>query len=172
MRDTVQPLQIQPEPLTAATFRPFGRVIEAAEAAQNYLINEGTTRRFHNLATLDAEGGTAIVSIFRGTPRPQPIALRMLERHPLGSQSFIPLSREPWLVAVASSEDPGLADIRVFRARGDQGVHYARNTWHHPLLVLVARQDFLVLDRAGPGDNLEELWFPDGATAQIAVTAL
>ncbi len=81
----------------------------------------------------------------------------MLERHPLGTQAFYPLSLYDWLVVVAEGERPGAGDLRLFRARGDQGVQYARGVWHHPLLILTEQQDFLVVDRRGPGENLEEI---------------
>jgi ureidoglycolate lyase len=131
------------------------------------LINEGTTRRFHELATADeGPGGEAILSIFRAAARPRPISIRMLERHPLGAQTFVPMERNAWLVVVA--EEPTPDACRVFLARGDQGVQYAAGTWHHPLLVLQPTQDFLVVDRSGPGKNCEEKWFPEGEEALVA----
>jgi ureidoglycolate lyase len=79
-----------------------------------------------------------------------------MERHPLGSQIFYPLQDEPWLVLVCTNpRDP--ASYRAFKASGRQGINYARNAWHHPLLVLKP-QRFFVVDRKGPGNNLEELW--------------
>ena len=152
-------IRLTPEPLTRAAFQPFGTVIET-EGAASFQINEGTTTRFHALATADpGENGTAILSIFRGTPRPRPIAITMLERHPLGSQAFMPLSDAPWLVVVADGERPTAADCRAFIATGRQGVQYTRGVWHHPLLVLRPDHDFLVVDREGPGENLEEIAF-------------
>ena len=149
------------EPITRAVFAPFGEVIEAADAERR-IINEGTTERFHALAHADAaaEGGATIVSLFHANRRPFPILVRMLERHPLGSQAFFPLSAHDWLVVVGiGNARPEPASIRCFRATGTQGVNYARNVWHHPVLVLESTQDFLVVDREGPGDNLEECWF-------------
>jgi ureidoglycolate lyase len=149
--------QLVIEPLTAKAFAPFGTVIETA-GAENYPINGGTTTRFHALAEADAgPSGTAILSIFRATRWPQPVEIGMLERHPLGSQAFYPLSPEDWLVVVAEAERPTADDLRLFRAQGDQGVQYRRGIWHHPLLILTERQDFLVVDRQGPGENLEEI---------------
>ena len=146
-----------PDPLTAEAFAPFGRVIEADQAA-SYPINDGTTRRFHKLATADeGANGEAILSIFRAAPRPRPIAIRMLECHPLGAQAFVPMERHPWLAVVAERPEPGAC--RAFLVQGDQGLQYAANTWHHPLLALQPVHDFLVIDRAGPGENLEEHWF-------------
>lgn len=155
----IRPVTI--EPLTRAAFAPYGEVIETA-GAERRVINEGTTERFHALAYADvgADGGIAILSLFRARRRDFPFTVRMLERHPLGSQAFCPLTDYEWLVVVgegAARPDP--ATIRCFRATGKQGVNYARNTWHHPILVLQPAQDFLVMDRAGPGNNLEECWF-------------
>lgn len=152
---------LTPEPLTLQAFKPFGTVLQT-DGARSFPINQGTTTRFDQLGLADAgPEGQAAISIFRGTPRPQPIAITMLERHPLGSQAFFPLSDHDWLVVVADSPDP--AALRCFHARGDQGVQYARGVWHHPLLVLVPSQDFLVIDRTGPGENLEEHDLPPGA---------
>ena len=149
--------RLKPEPLTAAAFAPFGTVIETA-GASSFPINGGTTTRFHALAQADVgPEGEAILSIFRATRWPQPVEIKMLERHPLGSQAFYPISPRDWLIVVAAGEQPTAQDLRLFRAGGDQGVQYAPGVWHHPLLVLVEQQDFLVVDRSGPGENLEEM---------------
>ncbi|MBB5192993.1 ureidoglycolate lyase [Silvimonas terrae] len=154
-----QPVALKVEPLTAAAFAPFGDVIEAADSARHFPINGGNTERFHDLMTLATDpDGHAIVSIFRGQPRTLPLTLTMLERHPKGSQAFMPLSGRSYLVAVARpGEGVSVADVCVFLARGDQGVNYAPGTWHHPLLALHATSDFLVIDRAGPGGNCDEV---------------
>lgn len=150
------------ELLSPDAFAPFGQVI-AADPATAVEINSGFTTRFHALATAELGEGAAILSIFRGRPRPLEIA--MLERHPLGSQAFMPLNGQDWLVVVA--EKPALCACRAFLCRGDQGVQYGRNVWHHPLLVLDQPQDFLVVDRAGDGDNLEEVFFDAAASLDI-----
>ncbi len=163
------PSTLRIEPLTRAAFAPFGEVIETV-GAERRMINEGTTERFHALATADvhAEGGAAILSLFRTNQRPFPFVVRMLERHPLGSQAFYPLTDHNWLVVVGEGGTrPDPATIRCFRATGRQGVNYARNTWHHPVLALQPQQEFLVMDRAGPGDNLEECWLT--ATEQRSI---
>lgn len=146
------------EPLSAEAFAPFGDVIETSTAATRYLINEGNTERFHDLAKIDpGPGGRAIVSIFRGQPREMPFVMTMMEHHPQGSQAFMPLSGKAYLVAVApAGETVRAEDIRVFLAQPDQGVNYAPRTWHHPLLALGSVCDFLVIDRAGEGDNCIE----------------
>lgn len=161
-------VELVPESLTKENFASFGDVLEI-RGAERILINEGTTERFHALTTLDIsdEGGAAILSIFRSSARPTPIRIAMMERHPLGSQTFFPLSDKPWLIVVSSAAKPAPDNLKAFLARGDQGVQYAKNTWHHPLLIIEPKQDFLIADRSGPGDNLEEIWFDGGAHASL-----
>lgn len=150
------------EPLTKEAFEPFGEVIEA-DPSQRRLINGGTTERYHALFTPEVTGEHAriIVSLFRGQPRSFPYAITMMERHPLGSQSFQPLNGRPYLVVV-SPEINGKPDRpRVFLASGAQGMNYRRGTWHHPLMALGEASDFLVVDREGPGNNLEEHFYDE-----------
>jgi ureidoglycolate lyase len=148
-------------PLTREAFAPFGDVIDM-EGAAPVTINQGFAERFNDLAAVDvmAEGGLTNVSLFLGQPRPQPIAIRLMERHPLGCQVFVPLQDRPWLVLVAG-EVHDYTSYRAFLASGRQGVNYARNVWHHPLLVFDADSRFLIVDRKGPGNNLEEVWFAE-----------
>ena len=152
---------LKPEPLTRAAFAPFGEVIEM-EGSAHYTINQGFTERFNDLAFVDvaAEGGLTNVSLFLGEPRLLPFAIRLMERHPLGSQLFLPLQDRPWLVLVAEDVHD-VATYRAFTATGRQGVNYARNVWHHPLLVMDAGSRFVIVDRKGPGNNLEEVWFDE-----------
>lgn len=149
------------EPLTAEAFAPFGEVIEA-DPATAVEINAGFTTRFHALATAQTDQDV-IISIFRGRPRELEVA--MLECHPLGSQAFVPLGGQGWLAVV--SDTPDDKALRVFHCRGDQGLQYAAGVWHHPLLVLGDAQDFLVVDRAGEGPNLEEVFFDTVALPEI-----
>lgn len=145
------------EPLTAEAFAPFGEVIQFA-GAQHYPINQGLAERYHDLARVDvaAEGGRALINLFRAQPRALPLEIRLLERHPLGSQAFLPLSEKPWLVVVAPPGEFDPARIRAFVTRGWQGVNYARGTWHHPLIALGSVSEFIVIDRGGEGNNLHE----------------
>jgi ureidoglycolate lyase len=147
-------------PLTKSAFAPFGDVIEADPSSMR-LINGGTTERFHALAAAEVagEGARIIINLFRGQPRAFPYKVAMMERHPFGSQSFSPISGRPFLVVVSDDEGGRPGQPQVFLARGDQGVNYRRNVWHHPLMVLAQPSDFLVVDRDGPGDNLEEFFF-------------
>ncbi|ANL47916.1 ureidoglycolate lyase [Rhizobium phaseoli] len=147
-------------PLTRSAFAPFGEVIEADPISMR-LINGGTTERFHALAAAEVvgEGARVIINLFRGQPRSFPYDVDMMERHPFGSQSFSPVSGRPFLVVVAEDEHGRPGRPQVFLARGDQGVNYRRNVWHHPLMALGQASDFLVVDRDGPGNNLEEFFF-------------
>jgi ureidoglycolate lyase len=160
---------LRPEPLTRAAFARFGDMIEM-EGASHYTINQGFAERFNDLAHVDVgmEGGETNVSLFLGQPRPLPVAIKLMERHPLGSQAFIPLQDRPWLVLVAA-DVRDFESYRLFAASGRQGVNYARNVWHHPLLVFDADSRFLVVDRKGPGNNLEEVWFDDGFAFSLAL---
>ncbi|MGV7241210.1 ureidoglycolate lyase [Caballeronia sp. M23-90] len=156
------------EPLTKAAFEPFGEVIEL-EGAKQIPINLGTTMRFHDLARIDVEdeGGRTLVNLFRGQPRVLPFEVSMLERHPLGSQAFVPLNDRPYLVVVAPAGELKPSAIRAFVTRGWQGVNYAKGVWHHPLIALDEVSDFIVVDRGGDGVNLNEqqleesLWLMD-----------
>lgn len=141
------------EPLTPESFAAFGQVIHAEAARKVFPINQGTTTRFHALAQVELDGGTAAISIARAQPQALPLAIRMLERHPLGSQAFVPLAGVRWLVVVATSpQDPP----RAFLADRGQGVQYRRGCWHHPLIALDQGGDFLIVDRVGAGENCEE----------------
>ncbi|WP_170268439.1 ureidoglycolate lyase [Rhizobium laguerreae] len=154
------PPHLDIRPLTRSAFAPFGEVIEADPASMRF-INGGTTERFHALAAAEAtgEGARVIINLFRGQPRNFPYEVTMMERHPFGSQSFSPVSGRPFLVVVSEDEHGRPGRPQVFLARGDQGVNYRRNVWHHPLMALGQAADFLVVDRDGPGNNLEEYFF-------------
>lgn len=146
------------EPLTREAFAPFGAVI-ALEGARHFPINAGTTERFHDLANVDIgfeSGGRPLISVFRGQPRAQPVVISMMERHPLGSQAFVPLGDVRYLVVVAPPGEFDAASMRAFHVRGWQGVNYARGVWHHPLLALGEVSDFIVVDRGGEGHNCDE----------------
>ena len=151
------PLSIRAERLTRAAFAPFGEVIET-DGDEERLINGGTTTRYHDLARVDvtAEDGRPLISIFRGQPFALPVHITMMERHPLGSQAFLPIQKSPFLVVVAPDVEGRPGAPLAFRVEDGRGVNYARNVWHHPLLALDAVSDFLVVDRGGAQPNLEE----------------
>ena len=162
------------EPLTRAAFAPFGDVIET-DGAEHFEINAGTTIRFHDLARVDvgAEGGHTLVNIFRARPLPMPLTVAMVEKHPLGSQAFVPLDAAPFLVVVAPpGETVAPEDLRAFLAEGGQGVNYARGVWHHPVIALDRETDFLVIDRGGPGDNLAEFFFDEHDRRTVEINRL
>jgi ureidoglycolate lyase len=148
------------EKLTKEAFSLFGEVVEIDDA-QHYPINQGFAERFNNLANIDVntDGGEVNVSIFTAIPRPKPISIKLMERHPLGTQLFYPLQNESWLVLVCA--DPTVeSSYKLFQATGTQGVNYARNAWHHPLLVH-NNSRFIIVDRKGAENNLEEVMLPN-----------
>ena len=109
-------LNLTIKPLIRNEFARFGEVIEM-DGAKTHSINEGTTERYHDLANVDIgdREGKALINIFRGQPRTQPIKIRMMERHPIGSQAFYPLQPHDYLVVVADKEtDPGWVAIDLF----------------------------------------------------------
>lgn len=164
------------EPLTRAAFAPFGDVIEL-EGAKQIPINLGTTIRYHDLAKVDVadEDGRTLVNLFRGQPRTLPFEVTMLERHPLGSQAFVPLNDKPYLVVVAPAGELDPNAIRAFVTSGWQGVNYAKGVWHHPLIALGEVSDFVVVDRGGDGLNLNEqdlresVWLTEDAMRAVSV---
>ncbi len=162
--------RLTPRPLDADSFRPFGEVIEPDNATEIRLINNGTTTRFHDIAPVDVAsgGGHALISIFRGKPFALPLDISMLERHPLGSQAFMPLDARPYLVVVAPDEGGQPGEPVAFLASGKQGVSYAKGTWHHPLISLEDMSDFLVVDRGGTGSNLVEFFLPEPVRIEAA----
>ncbi|MEP7457120.1 ureidoglycolate lyase [Phyllobacterium sp. SB3] len=155
-------IALEVQPLSKAAFAPFGDVIETADAELR-LINGGTTERYHDLAKVEVTGEQArvLVNIFRGQSFTPPIDITMLERHPLGSQAFYPLQNRPFLVVVGEDKGGKPGNPVAFLAQGNQGVNYHRNVWHHPLISLEATSDFMVVDRGGEGNNLEEYFWPD-----------
>jgi ureidoglycolate lyase len=151
-------MKIRIEQLTKEAFATYGEVVEAA-GAREIPINQGYAVRRNALGTVDiaTNSGDVNISLFVAQPRPKPIAIEVMERHPDGSQLFYPLQDRDWLVVVC--DDPHQVDTyRAFLATGQQGVNYARNVWHHPLLVLDADSRFFIVDRKGPGANLEEVF--------------
>jgi ureidoglycolate lyase len=144
--------ELRTEPLTARAFAPFGEVLEAT--GDFHLINDGLCRRHHDRAQLDfGPGGRAGISVFNAEPRALPYDFDLIERHPEGSQAFLPLSQNPFLVIVAP--DPA-AVPRAFLTNGAQGVNLHRGTWHGVLTPLAAPGIFAVVDRIGPTPNLQE----------------
>jgi len=153
---------ITARPLTRDAFAPFGDVIDAS-GGHHFPINGGMTERYHDLAKVETAGDNArvLISIARGKPYAFPLALTMVERHPLGSQAFVPLEPRPFLVVVCpdTAGEPG--EPKAFLAGLDQGINYHRNVWHAVLTPIGQSQDFLIVDRGGDGNNLEEFFFAE-----------
>lgn len=147
---------IKTEPLTAKAFTPFGDVLEAA-GKPDKIINNGLCGRFHDRARLDfGPQGRAGISIFKAKPRALPYRLELLERHPDGAQSFIPMSLNDYLVTVAQDDNGTPVNIRAFIAAAGQGINLHRNIWHGVLTPLAEPGLFAVVDRIGETPNLEE----------------
>ncbi|CAG4885951.1 ureidoglycolate lyase [Paraburkholderia saeva] len=162
--------------LTREAFAPFGDVIEI-DGARHFPINGGTTERFHDLATVDVcdDGGRPLINVFRGQPRAWPLEISMMERHPLGSQAFVPLRDARYVIVVAPAGEFDASQMRAFWTEGWQGVNYAKGVWHHPLLALDCVSDFVVIDRGGDQPNCDEIaltepWRLELHGEQVAVT--
>jgi ureidoglycolate lyase len=164
------------EPLTATAFAPFGEVLEA-RGTPDKMINQGLCGRFHDRAKLDfgasldpsSGGGRAGISIFQAQPRSLPYTLDLVERHPDGSQAFLPMSEHPFLVIVTT--DPS-ATPRAFLTNGAQGINLHRGTWHGVLTPLSAPGLFAVVDRIGTTLNLQEHQFSQPWTVYAQATTL
>ena len=155
---------IQLQPLTAENFAPFGEVI-SCQGNDFFHINDAHTERYHALVTTEILGDAkAGISLFRNIKSTQiPFEVSMLERHPNGSQAFIPMQGQKFLVVVAPSltaDEPDISKLQAFITDGSQGVNYRAGTWHHPLLTLESPSDFAVVDRIGTGHNCDVFQFP------------
>ena len=152
---------IVPEPLTAAAFAPFGDVLDAA-GDPDRLINAGRCGRWHDRARMDfGPGGRAGISIFRSQAQCLPLLCPMVERHPLGSQAFVPMTPDPFLVVVAPDQGGRPGPLRAFLTAPGQGVNLLRGTWHGVLTPLAPPGLFAVIDRIGEGPNLEEFFLSE-----------
>ena len=150
-------IHITPEPLTAAGFAPFGDVLEAA-GDPTKIINRGKCGRWHDCASLDfGPDGRAGISIFRAEPRSLPYTCDLLERHPDGSQAFVPMSLDPFLIIVAPDHGGLPGQPRAFISSAGQGINFHRGTWHGVLTPLHAPGLFAVIDRIGTTPNLQEI---------------
>ncbi len=150
-------------PLTREGFAPFGDVIELADAPTK-LINQGLCGRHHDLAQMDFADGRAGISLFDAEPRALPYKLEMVERHPDGSQAFLPMNSVPMLVTVAPDDGGKPGTPVAFVSAPGQGINLHRGVWHGVLAPLDARGLYAVVDRIGPGDNLQEYWFQEDIT--------
>lgn len=149
---------LEASPLTAKAFAPYGDVIEIT-GAPDKMINQGLCGRYHDLARLDFTDGRAGISLLDASARTLPHVVDMLERHPLGSQAFIPLGPVRFLVVVAGDKDGTPVNPRAFITAPGQSINLHRNVWHGVLCPLDTSGQFAVVDRIAEGDNLEEYWF-------------
>lgn len=150
---------LKPQHLTPQNFSNYGDVIET-KGHKGISINSGNCLRYHNLASLDmCDSGVAGISLFDARPCPNPIKLAYVERHPRGSQAFLPTGTDPYLIIVADDADGVPATPKVFKSSGYQGVNYHRNVWHGVLTPVVKQGLFVVVDYIGDMNNLEEYHF-------------
>jgi ureidoglycolate lyase len=150
--------EIKIRPLTKEDFAPFGDLLDIS-GEPDKIINQGNCGRYHNRAGLDFIDGAAGISLFDAKPRALPYELEMMERHPLGSQAFIPMNYAPFLIisALDNSGTPGLP--MAFLSTSGQAINFHRNVWHGVLTPLHGPGLFAVVDRIGEGANLEEVFF-------------
>ncbi len=144
-------------PLTRHAFAPFGDVIQIADEGESYPINNGTTIRFHDLAEVTFSGPNArpVISMARAAPFSLPLTVSMLERHPDGSQAFVPVRPGRFIIIVATDSNGRPEDPCAFLAGPGQGINYHQNIWHGVLSCIDKENDFLIVDRDGDGPNLE-----------------
>lgn len=148
-------MKIAAQPLTADAFAPFGDVLDCT-GAPDKLINAGLCGRYHDRAHLDFADGRAGVSLFNAEPRALPYEFDLVERHPAGSQCFVPMTQHPFLVIVAADKSRKPGQPLAFVTDSGQAINFHRGTWHGVLTPLHAPGLFAVIDRIGIGENLEE----------------
>ena len=148
-------ITINPKPITKENFSKFGDMITTANI-KPIEINDGYAKRFDRIANLNTsqDNGETIISIFSALKRTFPMKIDMMEKHPLGSQAFIPMKQTTFLALVApEGNKPDLNKIEAFIIPPEIGVNYNPGTWHFPL-ISTEDMNFLVVDRKGSGDNL------------------
>lgn len=151
---------IKIEPIGQVSFAPFGNLVDCT-GAPDKMINHGLCGRYHDRADLDFTDGAAGISLFQAQLRRLPLSLEMVERHPKGSQAFIPMSMHGFLVIVAKDNKGKPARPMAFQTEPGQVINFHKNTWHGVLTPLNGPGLFAVVDRIGSGDNLEEYWFEE-----------
>lgn len=154
---------IHAHPLTAEAFAPFGEVLEVS-GQPDRLINAGKCGRFHDRAQLDFADARPGISIFKSEAFSLPFRLELVERHPEGSQAFVCMTNDPFLVVVAPDEAGTPGQPLAFITSGTQGVNIHRNVWHGVLTPLSGPGLFAVVDRIGTTKNLEEHHFDNRFT--------
>ncbi|PZR00761.1 MAG: Ureidoglycolate hydrolase [Cereibacter sphaeroides] len=150
---------ISAQRLNAAAFASFGDVLQA-KGPPDRLINAGLCGRYHDRAKLDFIDGRAGISVFDAEPHALPYSFDLVERHPNGSQAFLPMTPAPFLVIVAPDQGGRPGRPLAFLTDGAQGINLYRGTWHGVLTPLSAPGLFAVVDRIGDSPNLEEYRYP------------
>ena len=146
---------IKPIKINRKNFSQYGDLISSNDI-DPININAGYAKRFDNLADLNTskDGGKTIVSIFSALKRKFPMKIDMMEKHPFGSQAFIPMKETTFLAFVApQGESPEIGKIQSFIIPPKTGINYKPGTWHFPL-ISTEDLNFLVIDRKGKGENL------------------
>lgn len=162
----METITIKAEPLTKEAFSPYGDVIEI-DGAKHFGMNEDGLERYYDLANVDVDydaGGKVVLSITTcNKQESMPYQMYCIERHPRGSQAFIPMnSSSPLIIAVTEPSDTvDLNNIKAFVSNGKQGVNYNKNVWHMPAICLDADQQFMIIDRGGKGDNCDLVTITD-----------
>jgi ureidoglycolate lyase len=154
---------IRIQPITATEFAPYGDLMDCS-GAPDKIINQGKCGRFHDRAQLDFADGLAGISLFNAELRTLPLKLEMMERHPDGSQAFIPMAHVGFLVVVAADQNGEPGTPLAFETHPGQAINFHRGVWHGVLTPLNAPGLFAVVDRIGAGENLEEHWFMNSWT--------
>jgi ureidoglycolate lyase len=157
-------IKIPLKPLSKDVFASFGDVIEVHSNNNIITINDGAADRHHDLTRIDVsdQNGYAIVSIIDTKQTPMPLAVKKMERHPIGSQAFIPTGNSPYVVLVAPAGKFNHQQLQGFLAQPHQGINYAKGTWHHACISLNRCNQFLVIDRGGQGENCDFVDIPNG----------
>ena len=142
-------------------FRPFGDLLKLKNIP-DMMINQGMCERHHDLAKVECEkGGKPGISLFNAEPRELPYKLEMMERHPKGSQAFIPMHAQPFLVIVAIDDEGIPARPNAFITEPHIGINFHRNIWHGVLAPVEEKATFAIVDWIGKGNNLETYTFDD-----------
>jgi len=146
---------IKPKKITRKNFKKFGDVI-STKKIKSININDGYAKRFNDLCRINTSSkkGSTIVSIFSAKKRKFPMNIKMMEKHSLGSQAFIPMEETTFLVFVAPKEKkPNIKKLKSFIIPEQIGINYRPGIWHFPL-ISTKNMNFLVIDRKGKGNNL------------------
>ncbi len=156
------------EKLTVEAFAPYGEVISKQ---QDKLLdmNAGMADNYRALGRVNIQqGGETVISLVVSKQYPLPYCINVVERHPLGSQAFIPQSHTPFIVVVAKAGKwQGSASLKAFITDGSQGINYHLGTWHSPLFTPFAEMDFICIDRQGAGNNCDIIQLDDAQARLI-----